>query len=305
MPRKKTNRPSRTTALLIVAGCLAVTALAYWKNLPGAAIPTPPATLQLTAPPTTAASNNVAPVAPSKDEAAVAPVKETASAPAAKAPATKAPARVVRRDPPAAVTAERHEDAKPASVPDVKVAPARATTYERRVADATALAAQDSDRALVDLQRLAADEPNRPEAYEAMAGISLKNKDYDRARVMISSALDHGGKATFSVIHDHSRGNFDAKDPKATSVGTLTLLADEVRFDAPGDADRFAANWSDVKDTGSNKFFGSGMGGFHVTINAGGKYKNVNLAPESKDKAEGKLILNLLSGYERRRDGTK
>jgi hypothetical protein len=42
-----------------------------------------------------------------------------------------------------------------------------------------------------------------------------------------------------------------------------------------------------------------------VTITAAGKHKNFNLAPESKDKAEGKLILDLLSSYTRRSDRTK
>jgi len=45
MARKKPNRMSRRNWLLVVAGCLAVTALAYWKNMPDATIavagPTP------------------------------------------------------------------------------------------------------------------------------------------------------------------------------------------------------------------------------------------------------------------------
>jgi len=305
MARKKPNRMSRRNWLLVVAGCLAVTALAYWKNMPDATIATPPAALQLTPVTVPGPSQDVVVAAPSRVVTAPAPAKDAASGPATKAPATKAPARVIRRDPSDAVTAERRDDPKPPSVPDVRVAPARATTYERRVADATALAGQDSDRALVELKRLAADEPNRPGAYEAMAGISLQKKDYAQARERIDSALAHGGKATFLAIHDHSRGNFDAGDPKATCVGELTILADEVRFEPRDGADRFSANWADVRDAGSNRFFGSGRGGFHVTINADGKYKNINLAPESKDKAEGKLILDLLKDYTRRSDRTK
>ena len=87
-------------------------------------------------------------------------------------------------------------------------------------------------------------------------------------------------------------------------MGELTIHADEVRFEARGD-DSFSANWADVREAGSNRFFGSGIGGFHVTFNAGGKYKNINLAPESKNKAEGKLILELLTAHVRRSDGTK
>ena len=309
MGRKKKNLMNRNQWLLFGAGCLAVTGLAYWKNLPDAATATSPAVLQLQPVTIPGPSNNLV-AAPSKVDGAPVPFKDTVGAPttnepATNAPATRASARVIRRDPPAAVTAERHEDAKPASAPDVKVAPARATTYDRRVADANALAGQDADRALVDLQRLATDEPKRPEAYEAMAGISLRKRDYAQARERIESALAHGGKATFTAIHDHSRGNFDAADPKATTVGELIILADEVRFVARGEGDGFSANWADVRDAGSNRFFGSGRGGFHLTVSDDGKYKNFNLAPESKDKDEGKLILDLLKTYSKRSDRTK
>jgi len=287
--------------LLFVAGCLAVTGLAYWKNLPDAPPPVRP--LELTAPARPAASTDATPVLFSRDVAAVAPLKESATA-TTTAASKPAPARVTPRNQPT-VTAERHEVSVPAAAPEVTKAPARAITYEQRVNNAATLAADDSDRALTELHRLAAGDPNRPEAYEAMAGISLKKKDYAQAREQIAFALAHGGKASFLIIHDHSRGNFDASDRKATCVGELTIGADEVKFEAPGEGDRFAASWADVRDAGSNKFFGSGIGGFHVTLTAGGKYKNINLAPESKDKAEGKLILDLLNDSSRRRDRTK
>jgi hypothetical protein len=287
--------------LALLASCLLLAALVFWQGS-FFSIPTPSAPVQLkVAPaPAPAVSNDVA-AAPSKDEAAPAPGKDTTNA------ATKpASTRVTRRNPPAAATVERRANAvPPAAAPDVNVAPVRLMTYERRVADAAALAGQDSDRALLDLQRLAADEPSRPEAYEAMAGISLRKRDYGQAREALESAIGHGGKATFRLIHDHNRGNFESSDPKATCVGELTILADEVRFDAAEEGGRFSANWASIRDAGSNRFFGSGIGGFHVSI-AGNKYqKNFNLAPESKDKAEGKLILELLSAYSRRSDRTK
>ena len=50
---------------------------------------------------------------------------------------------------------------------------------------------------------------------------------------------------------------------------------------------------------------GSGIGGFHVAINVEGKYKNFNLAPQSRDKAEGRLILELLEASTRRGDRGK
>jgi hypothetical protein len=288
-----------TKLLLLAAGCLAVTAIAYWQSSSEATSPAPPAVAQLK--PAVAPANryDVAPMAPSPREVAPAPAKKAASV-----VTRKAPARVERRDPPAVVTVERRDNALPPSTPELK-APAPVMTYEQRVANATSTAGEDSDRALLELQRVATVEPGRPEAHEAMAGISLRKRDYAQARDHIGSALARGGKATFMLIHDHSRGNFDAGDTKSTCVGELRILADGVRFEAVNDGDRFSANWADVKEAGANKFFGSGIGGFHVTTTAAGKYKNFNLAPESKDKAEGKLILDLLNDYARRSDRTK
>ena len=279
MPRKKVSiaRPKNWMLFAAVAaGCLAVTAIAYWQVASDATAPisTVPRQLTLAAPPAVSA---VSPAAPSStEEAAVVPAKNAASAPTTKAPATKAPAsktepRVIRRDPPAsaATAVVRHENALPPSAPNANKPPSAA------------------------------------EAYEAKARVSLQNKDYDQAREQIESALAHGGKATFMLIHDHSRGNFESDDSKATCVGELTIFSNGVSFQPREDGDRFSANWSDVRDAGGNRFFGSGRGGFHVSINAGGKFKNFNLAPESKEKAEGKLILDLLRSYTRKADRTR
>lgn len=276
MARKRVNTTRRTNWLLVVAGCLAVTTMAigYWQFSSDATIPSSPAPLQLKP---AAAGNNVAPAAPSNDVAAAVPVKDTVSAPTMKAPTTKAPAaktpaskpepRVIRREPAAANTVERRENAVTPSAPNASKSPA--------------------------------------ETYEAMARISLQKRDYAQAREQMESALAHGGKATFMIIHDHRRGNFETDDPEAACVGEFIINADELRFEPRADGDRFSANWADVRDAGSNRFFGSGRGGFHVSINAGGKFKNFNLAPESKDKAEGKLILDLLKAYTRKSDRTK
>lgn len=110
---------------------------------------------------------------------------------------------------------------------------------------------------------------------------------------------------TFTLIHDHSNGNFENNNPKATCVGELSVFENELRFDAPDEHHRFSANWTEVRDAGSNKFFGSGIGGFHVTITADGKYRNFNLAPQSKDKAEAKQVLDLLKAHASKSGRTK
>ena len=139
----------------------------------------------------------------------------------------------------------------------------------------------------LELQRLAAAQPTRPEVYEAMAGISLRKRDYVQAREQIArSAFATAGRQPSRIVDDHSRGALEAGDTKATCVGALTIDADEVRFDAREEGDRFSANWADVRNTGSNKFFGSGIGGFHVSINAWVEGEELQSGAQSKDKAE-------------------
>ncbi|HUQ87873.1 MAG TPA: hypothetical protein VM096_09960 [Vicinamibacterales bacterium] len=288
MGPKKVNPNRRRNWLLVVAGCLAVTGLGigYWQYAFDATMPASPAPMQLKIAAAPAVGSDVAPAAPAKDVEPVAAVKETVNAPttvaaspkpttpkaaAAKAPATKPATRVARRDQPAPATVVER--------PETVVVPSAPKAGKSNAGKSPA------------------------ETYEAAARVSLEKRDYAQAREQIGLALANGGKATFTIIHDHNRGNFD--DPKAMCVGQFTILADELRFEPRDEGDRFAANWADVKDAGSNRFFGSGRGGFHVAINAGGKYKNFNLTPESKDKEEGKLILDLLKSYTRKSDRTK
>lgn len=287
----------RTKYLLLVAGGLAVAALVIWQRSPDKAISIPPAVAEVKAPATEAIVSDAATVGRATDAPTPAPDKDAERAVIRK----PAPTRVSRRDPPAAVAGEGTKTAAPPpSTPGTANVPSARLRYERRVTDATRVADTDLEHALLALQQLTTDEPSRPEAYEAMAGIRLRQREYGQARELLGSALRNGGKATFTLIHDHIRGNFEKGDPEATCVGDLTILASEVRFEAAESGDRFAASWVQVRDTGSNKFFGSGIGGFHVTITAEGKMKNFNLAPKSRDKAEGKLILDLLTAYARR-----
>ena len=242
MPRKSVKKLAhRNQWGWFFAGCLAVTAIAYWQYSSDAPAPIAdaPKPLTIAAPP--AATSYAASVESSKPEVAVAaskPAKALATsakpplptAPIAKAPAATEPVRVTRNDPPPAPkAAARRDNVVAAAVP----------------------------------------------------------------------------VATFAIIHDHSRGNFETDDPKATCVGELRIFENELLFEPREGDDRFAASWADVKDVGGNRFFGSGRGGFHVSVNMDGKYKNFNLAPQSKEKAEAKQILDLLNSYTRRTDRTK
>ena len=253
------------TKLALAVACLTLAGIVAWQQLSFQQAVAPPAPLQLRPP-----------AAPS------------VSAAAAPEPANSAPA-VVSAKPesaPAKKPAARREPVKPA-------APPVATTASRGTA-VSPLAAP-----------AAADKP-APADEEAQAAVRLKQGEYREAGELFESAVRNGGKATFVLIHDHSKGNFE-KDPKASCVGELVMSSTDIRFDGAGvgESHHFEASWADVLDAGANKFFGSGIGGFHVTLNEDGKYKNLNFAPKSKDKAEAKMIIDLLNASGRKGDRGK
>jgi tetratricopeptide (TPR) repeat protein len=202
-----------------------------------------------------------------------------------------------------AFTSPRGKAVVATSAPSRVSASAGTPNYERAVADAVTLGAEDLDRAARRLERITTDEPSRPQAYENLAAIRLRQGDYYQAYEMYDSAIRNDGKATFSILHDHTRGNFDS-GPKSTCAGELSIMPAGVKFEG-GDGHRFAASWAELQETGANRFFGSGIGGFHVKVTNDGKSKNFNLAPRSKDKREANLILDLLIENAQRQDASK
>ena len=166
-----------------------------------------------------------------------------------------------------------------------------ARNYERDVAEAETLGAGDPNRAARRLEVIAWQEPARPEAYEKLAAIRLQLGDYYQAYEMYASAVRNGGKASFAVLHDHARGNFDSK-AHDTCAGTLSILPDRLTFDSA--EHNFAVSWAELLEAGSNRLLGSGIGGFHVKVGAEKGSRNFNLAPRSRDKREANIILDLL-----------
>jgi len=251
--------------LLVVCGVVLVVIVA-WQQSANEAAASAKAPLQLMRP-APSVSSAAAPAAPSANVPAAVPAGNAAAV-AVKKPATRRDVKSNSATKPVAITAS-HSNAAPAPLaPSV-------------VKESTAMAAPVSNT----------------EAYETEAAVRLKEGDYRKAGELFETALRNGGKATFTLIHDHSKGNFE-KDPKATCVGELVMTPTEIKFEG-ADGHQFGATWAEVLDAGSNKFFGSGIGGFHVAINPDGKYKNINLAPRSKDKAEAKMIIDLLNASAR------
>jgi hypothetical protein len=210
------------------------------------------------------------------------------------------PRRVALAASPATPTPPRVKAVVAASV-SPRLTPSVATPdYQLRVADAASIGAEEPNRAVFRLEHIAATEPGRPEAYETLAAIYLRQGDFYQAYEMFDSAIRNGGKATFSMMHDHAKGNFDT-DGKATCVGELTIQPEELTFEG-ADGHRFATSWAELREAGSNRFFGSSIGGFHVKVTADGKSRNFNLAPRSRDKREANIILDLLIENAQRTD---
>ena len=227
-------------------------------------------------PTTSASAPPAAPTDKKKDATVALPQNKTARAKNAEnAVSIKTASREVRRaeqprrvalaESPATLTAPRVKAVVAASAPPRRLTPSVATPdYERRVADAASIGAEEPNRAVFRLEQIAAVKPGRPEAYETLAAIHLRQGDFYQAYEMFDSAIRNGGKATFSMMHDHTRGNFDA-DAKATCVGELTIQPAELTFEG-ADGHRFATSWAELREAGSNRFFGSSIGGFHVKV---------------------------------------
>jgi len=191
---------------------------------------------------------------------------------------------------------------KPVVSPSRK--PSTATpTYERAVAEATTIGTDDLNRAARRLEFITAEDPARPEAYEKLAAIRLQQGDFYQAYEMYASAVRKGGKASFSVLHDHTRGGFNS-GPNDTCAGELSVLPDKLMFEG-ADGHGFAVGWAELLEAGSNRFAGAGIGGFHVKLGANKNSRNFNLAPRSRDKREANIILDLLIARAEQADAGK
>ncbi len=284
------------TKIVLVGGCLVFAGVAYWQFSAEATIP-PPRPLQLIVP---ASARAAAPAATAETTATGTPAASAVVNAKAAAPAPRRAARVELPAPSKAAAVV--EVAPPKTTPRV-MKPETKPDYQRSVADAASIGAGEPDRATYRLERIAAAEPERPEAYETLAAIHLRRGDFYQAYEMFDSAIRKGGKATFAIMHDHTRGNFD-KGPKDTCVGELIIQPESLTFEGT-DGHEFTASWAELREAGSNKFFGSGIGGFHVRLTAAKKSRNFNLAPRSRDKREANIILDLLIENAQRQDTGK
>src|SRR5262245_25184721 len=181
---------------------------------PNPAIPTP-AVAHASAP-KAAAHATVQKTEAAKAGAATTPVKQIISGETPDDYVYTKPATAGARSASAATRgASTTPSVKPVGSTSRKAPSTAAPNYERAVAEATTLSADDRDRAARRLELLTSEDPERPEAFEKLAAVRLQLGDYYQAYEMYASAVRKGGKASFAVLHDHTRGNFD-KGPNDT-----------------------------------------------------------------------------------------
>ncbi|MEO0249637.1 MAG: PEGA domain-containing protein [candidate division WOR-3 bacterium] len=159
------------------------------------------------------------------------------------------------------------------------------------------------DRALNLLSELAAEEPNRPEAYELMGQIHYLQNDFSQAHQILGRAIERGGQAEFPVTHDHL-GGLDPVDRQNREWrdycnGTLIITNGTLQFRGGQPGEEFTVGRTEIREANMNQWVGVEMAAFNIKIRTGGRVRNFNFAPRTKQSAESQMILALISTYVR------
>src|SRR5258708_22633503 len=85
-------------------------------------------------------------------------------------------------------------------------------------------------------------EPSRPQAYNALGEIELYSmRQLGPAVQHYKAALEHGGEATFHVLHDHGGTGFSR-----SCSGWLSVSKNGIRFEAFDSLHKFQAASGDI-----------------------------------------------------------
>jgi len=135
----------------------------------------------------------------------------------------------------------------------------------------------------------------RPTAFQLLGYTQLYLvRDIVSAEQAMRAAIERGGNAVFRVYHDHD-GFF-----QSYCQGSFFVSKAGVTFKADNGDHTFAAEDSNIKDTGINGFVGSQYGAFNVKVyqdSSRNKSKTYNFAPLTTQKAESNLIIKMIRGY--------
>ena len=159
----------------------------------------------------------------------------------------------------------------------------------------TAMQANDANRAIQSLQRAVAMDSRRPTAYQLLGFAELYGrKDVFSAERSMRAAIERGGSATFYVYHDHD-GFFNT-----FCEGSFFVNKGAVSYKAKDGNHTFDAQDALIKETDLNGFIGAQYGAFHLKVREGDrdKSKTYNFAPLTRNKAESKLIISMIKGYQ-------
>ena len=148
---------------------------------------------------------------------------------------------------------------------------------------------------------------SRPQAYNFLGEIELYSLHQLGPAVQhYKAALEHGGEATFHVLHDHGGTGFSR-----SCSGWLYVSHNGIRFEAFDSLHKFRASRNEIFEAKKNRFGGGQVGqirigggnsggstadvsAFHIRLH-NGKGENYNLAPLSNYKeAERELILEII-----------
>jgi hypothetical protein len=152
---------------------------------------------------------------------------------------------------------------------------------------------QDWNSVIRYAQQAAQLDPSRPQAYQYLGTALLYTRqDYAGAQQAMRAAIERGGSAAFHVYHDHT-GNFSEY-----CEGTLFVSKTGVSFKANDGRDTFETEDSNIKEAKTNGFVGSNIGAFHIKpVQQINGRANFNFAPNTRNKAESQLIINLIGAY--------
>jgi hypothetical protein len=181
-------------------------------------------------------------------------------------------------------------------------APLTRLSYEKRLQVARNYTTTgNTGQAVSVLQGLVAEAPNRFEAYEMLGNIYYNQNQFSQAREMMRQAIQRGGRAEFSVTHDHVGGpspvDLTNKEWRDYCRGELIITSGRLQFRTSVPNDEFSVSKEYIREAKMNAMVGSQIAAFHIKLKSGSVERTFNFAPRTKEAGESQLILALISAF--------
>jgi serine/threonine protein kinase len=138
--------------------------------------------------------------------------------------------------------------------------------------------------------------PNRWEAYDLAAQVYLYDyNQFAQGIQYFELSLQHGGNATFHVMHDHSGGTFVTH-----SEGWLYVSQRGVEYKSWNSTDAFKAPRSEIQEARANRILArigvqnAGQHSFHIKLTGGRNYNFKGIGQFAEGQRD--MILKILAG---------